>query len=139
MKAAVLKKPGDFFVTDIAEPVCPPGGLIIKVKAAAICSADIKMILKGHKAPEYPRIPGHEISGIVVESRNPKVREGENVQVAPSIVCGKCRWCLAGLENHCENIKILGFSMDGGFSEYIVIPLQGINSNIINLIPAGEL
>jgi len=135
MKAAILKKPGDLSIKEIPEPGCPYGGLLIKIKAAAICSADVKMIFKGHKALKYPRIPGHEITGIVAESRNLRVRKGERVQIAPGIICGKCHQCISGIENHCENIKILGFNMDGGFSEYITIPLEGITSNIINVIP----
>ncbi len=135
MKAAILRGPGAFFVEELPEPECPDGGLLVKVKSAAICSADVNMISKGHKALSYPRIPGHEISGIISESRNPSFKEGSKIQIAPGITCGKCRWCLAGMENHCENIKIIGFSMDGGFSEYIVIPSEGVGANIINLLP----
>jgi len=135
VKAAVLKEPGTFIIEELTEPECPQEGLLVKVKAAAICSADVNMILKGHKALSYPRIPGHEISGIISESRNQSFKKGEKIQIAPGITCGKCRWCLAGIENHCENIKIFGFSMDGGFSEYIIIPLEGVNANIINPFP----
>jgi L-iditol 2-dehydrogenase len=135
MKAAILKEPGTFFVRELPEPECPQGGLLVKVKAAAICSADVNMILRGHKALSYPRILGHEISGIIYESRNQLFKKGEEIQIAPGITCGKCRWCLAGIENHCENIKIIGFSIDGGFSEYIAIPLEGIISKIINPFP----
>ena len=135
MKAAILKEPGAFFVEDIIEPECPQGGLLVKVKSSAICSADVNIVLNGHKALTYPRIPGHEISGIISESLTESFKKGERIQIAPGITCGKCRWCLAGIKNHCENIKILGFSMDGGFSEYIVIPKEGIQSSIINPLP----
>jgi L-iditol 2-dehydrogenase len=135
MKAAILEEPGTFFVRELPEPECPQGGLLVKVKAAAICSVDVNMIIKGHKALTYPRIPGHEISGIIMESRSQSYKKGDNVQIAPGITCGKCRWCLAGMDNHCENIKIFGFSIDGGFSEYIVIPSEGVISNIVNPFP----
>ncbi|MHB1348023.1 MAG: alcohol dehydrogenase catalytic domain-containing protein [Candidatus Humimicrobiaceae bacterium] len=135
MKAAILEEPGTFFIRELPVPECPEGGLLVKVKAAAICSADVNMIMKGHKALTYPRIPGHEMSGIIWESRSRLFKEGENVQIAPGIACGKCQWCIAGMDNHCENIKIFGFNMDGGFSEYIIIPLEGVAANIVNPFP----
>ena len=76
MKAAVLKKPGVFELVELPEPECPPGGLIIRVQTTAICSADVKMIYKGHQALSYPRIPGHEIAGAVAYSDVPESKKG---------------------------------------------------------------
>ena len=98
MKAAILEEPGTFFIRELPVPECPDGGLLVKIKAAAICSSDVNMIMNGHKALTYPRIPGHEMSGIIWESRSRLFKEGENVQIAPGIACGKCRWCIAGME-----------------------------------------
>jgi L-iditol 2-dehydrogenase len=135
MKAAVLKGLESFSIESIPDPICPAGGVVVKVKTAAICSADVRMIISGHQALRYPRIPGHEISGVVVHSDNAKIKVGERVQIAPGITCGVCRFCKSGLENHCENIRIFGFTLDGGFAEYIAIPSQGVFSGVINLIP----
>ena len=135
MKAAVLKKPGDFELVELPEPECPPGGLIIRMQAAAICSADVKMIYQGHQALSYPRIPGHEIAGTVAYSDVPDFKGSERVQVAPGIVCTQCRYCRRGVENHCKEIQIIGFTMDGGFAEYLAVTPQGVASGIVNQIP----
>jgi len=76
VKAAVLKKPGVFELVELPEPECPPGGLVIRVQTTAICSADVKMIYKGHQALSYPRIPGHEIAGAVAYSDVPESKKG---------------------------------------------------------------
>jgi L-iditol 2-dehydrogenase len=137
MKAAVLKEKNKFILEEVKTPICPEGGLLIKIGACAICGADLKMIQNGHKALHYPRILGHEIAGTIVENKSslPCFESSMRVQISPGIVCTYCNYCRSGMTNHCKGIKIIGFSMDGGFSEYIAIPYKGIQSNIINLIP----
>lgn len=135
MKAAILKSPGEFIIEEVESPRCPPGGILLKVEASAICSADVKMIERGHKALVHPRIPGHEVAGTVIESESPAFNSFERVQVAPGIVCGHCRYCHRGFTNHCESIDIIGFTLDGGFAEYLAVPAKGIQSGIINKIP----
>jgi len=137
MKAAVLEKPGKLALRRVEMPTCPPGGLLLKTKACAICSTDIKMIQRGQKDLEYPRILGHEVAGIVAESRadNPELVEGTRVQVFPGIVCGRCASCKRGAENQCQNIQIVGFNRDGGFAEYVSIPENSVKNGGINPIP----
>lgn len=137
MKAAVLKEKNKFILEEVETPICPEGGLLIKVGACAICGADLKMIQNGHKALLYPRILGHEISGTIIENKSSLscFKNSTRIQVSPGIVCNDCYCCCNGMTNHCKGIKIIGFSMDGGFSEYLAIPHKGVQSNIINLIP----
>ena len=135
MKAAILKQPGKLEIREVRTPECPCGGVLVKVKACGICSSDAKMVTSGHRALNYPRILGHEIAGIVSESQNPQFKPGDRVQVAPGLRCGECLACWRGLDNQCEHREILGFSYDGGFAQYIAIPLSGPIIGALTLLP----
>ena len=125
MRAARLLGPGNLQIAEMAEPECPQEGLLVRVRACGICSADSKMVAKGHPALTYPRVPGHEISGQVVQSTCIEFAEGDRVQVAPGLRCGKCSFCLRGADNQCKQRQIHGFTLDGGFAEYLAVPLSG--------------
>jgi L-iditol 2-dehydrogenase len=135
MKAAILKQPGKLEIREVRTPDCPAGGVLVKVKACGICSSDAKMVTSGHRALNYPRILGHEIAGIVSESQNPQFKPGDRVQVAPGLRCGECLACRRSLDNQCEHREIFGFSYDGGFAQYIAIPLSGPIIGALTLLP----
>ena len=90
MKAALLRSPGHLTVDEVPVPSCPESGILVEVKACAICTSDAKMAKSGHPALIYPRILGHEVSGVVMESRSLEVREGKRVQIFPGLRCKKC-------------------------------------------------
>lgn len=95
-------------------PVYLPEGLVnLNVLYCAVCRTDAKLWNEGHRELILPRVPGHEI---VVE------KEGNKYVVWPGIICGKCKHCLSGNTNLCEEIQIIGFHKDGGFSNKITIP-----------------
>lgn len=125
MKAAVLAAPGCLQIRERPDPECPPGGVVVAVKACGICSVDARMVAKGHRDLVYPRILGHEIVGTVVASQSLEFKVDDRVQVAPGLRCGTCRECQRGDDNHCLTRGIFGFSRDGGFAEYLPVPLQG--------------
>lgn len=125
MKAVVLNRPQALQLMSRECPHCPLGGVLIAVKACGICSADLRMVQQGHRALVYPRILGHEIVGQIVESRHPDWAIGQAVQVAPGLSCGQCRACVQGKEQRCSQVAIHGFSRDGGFAEYLAVPLRG--------------
>ena len=135
MKAAILEQPGKLEIRETRTPECPPGGVLVEVKACGICSSDAKMVTSGHRALNYPRILGHEIAGMVSESQNPQFKPGDRVQVAPGLRCGECLACRRGMDNQCEHREILGFSYDGGFAQYISIPLSGPIIGALTLLP----
>lgn len=135
MKAAILKQPGKLEIREVRTPDCPAGGVLVKVKACGICSADAKMVTKGHRSLNYPRILGHEVSGVIEQSRTNTFKEGDRIQIAPGLRCGKCSYCLKGMDNLCPNRKILGFTYNGGFGEYIAMPIEGPVVGSLNIIP----
>ncbi len=137
MKAAVLEKPGHLSVRELPDPSCPPGGVVVKVLASQVCSTDYHMWQRGHPALRLPRILGHEIAGVVAEASSELkgFEGGDKVQVYPGIPCGVCRFCRQGRENLCVSIKILGFSVDGGFGQYLALPKKATRNDYLNLIP----
>jgi L-iditol 2-dehydrogenase len=135
MKTAVLIQPGSLKVRWTKRPTCPQRGLIVKVTCCGICSSDARMVLTGHQGLVYPRVPGHEIAGVVCESRNRAFNIGDRVQIYPGINCGYCAACLRGDTRRCASLKTLGFSEDGGFSEYLPVTDTSVLSGGLNLIP----
>jgi len=135
MKAAILTEPRNLSIREAPRPVCPAGGVLVKIKACGICAADVKMVTKGHRALVYPRILGHEIAGIVSQSRTKLFKEGDRVQVAPGLRCGTCSQCRRGADNQCDNREIIGFTQNGGFADYIAVPIEGSLMGSLNPIP----
>jgi L-iditol 2-dehydrogenase len=138
MKAAILKAPGQLMLDEVAMPLCPDGGLVVKTQVCSICSTDVKVFQRGHRDADYPRILGHEVTGVIVENRTPgdMFQAGDRVQIFPGIRCGHCPACRRGIDNQCEHIGIIGFSHDGGFAEFLAVPPQTVAGGGVNLIPA---
>ncbi len=139
MKAVLLKEPGSMEVVDLDDPSCPPGGMVVKVGACAICSSDVHMFKKGHQALKYPVILGHEIAGTVVHvsSSGCLFKVGDRVVVGPGISCGTCDFCLEKKENLCSSVRILGFNHPGGMAQYVAVTARMIGGNWIKKIPGN--
>jgi len=137
MKAAVLRGIGDLEIEDVNQPSCNAREVLLKVEAATICRTDLKMYRQGQRDLVLPRILGHEVAATIVEVGREAtgVLEGDRIQVAPGFACGRCWFCVRGRFNLCENISILGFGYDGGFSEYVLLPEAAIFSGSLNPIP----
>ena len=127
MKAIVIEKPGEVSVKEVPRPKPGPGEVIIKVKTCGVCATDYHIFL-GEFPANYPLIPGHEISGEIVELGD-EVKElkiGFKVAVDPSIYCGSCYFCKTNRGNHCHDFKALGVTQNGGFAEYMVAPQENV-------------
>jgi L-iditol 2-dehydrogenase len=135
MNATVLVAPGKLQMQQLDRPLCPAGGVLVKVEACGICSADVKMAHIGHRALSYPRVLGHEIGGVIVESRHAAYAAGMRVQVAPGLRCGQCRFCRKGADNQCLKREIIGFTRDGGFAEMLAVPLEGALVGQVTQLP----
>jgi L-iditol 2-dehydrogenase len=139
MKAAVLERPGKLEIRELPDPSCPTGGVVVKILTSHVCSTDLHMWEKGHPALRYPRILGHEIAGVVAEASNDgkRFKVGDKVQVYPGISCGSCKYCRGGRENLCPSMRILGFSLDGGFAQYLALPKDAVENGCLNVIPSA--
>lgn len=132
MKAYVLHDINDLRYDEIEIPKCPENWAIVRVKAAGICSSDIPRIFyKG--TYHFPTIPGHEFAGIVHSVGNSKDEYliGKHVGVFPLIPCRKCTQCQKGHFEMCANYDYVGSRRDGGFAEYVAVPIW-------NLIPLAS-
>jgi NADPH:quinone reductase-like Zn-dependent oxidoreductase len=126
MKAAVLERRGADGVVwrDFPDPVPAEGESVLKVAAASVNRVDLYMRDNGNGIThQLPQVMGVEAAGEVVEAA-----PGSGLQVGTKAVlfseafCGKCRYCLAGDQPLCENVKIMGEHRHGGFADYVAMP-----------------
>ena len=107
-----------------------PGEVLLKVKACGLCYTDIKIVTGQIPPPivTLPHVLGHEVSGEVVDIGQgvTAVRMGDLGVVYSYVTCHDCPQCLTGRENICQNLKRVGFELDGGFSEYLCIPAYNL-------------
>ncbi len=132
MKAVqVQEKGGDFKVVDMEKPSPKSNEILIKVEACGICHSDA-MVKEGlFPGIEYPRVPGHEVVGIVEETGEnvSQWKKGQRVGVGwHGGHCFECEPCRRGDFINCENGKISGISYDGGYAEYMTAPQEAIAS-----------
>ncbi|MDR2631864.1 MAG: zinc-dependent alcohol dehydrogenase family protein [Spirochaetaceae bacterium] len=127
MKALVIEKPGNAHIKTI--PVRPVGDLEVKiqVKASGICGTDVH-IYRGEYLGSYPVIPGHEFSGVVVETgkKVTRFKPGNHVAIEPNINCDNCHACLNNRQNFCEHWDGVGVTLPGGMAEYAVVPEKAV-------------
>lgn len=111
-------------IEDRPRPVPGPGEALIRVHACGICRTDLHVIEGDLEPRRLPVVPGHQVVGVVEEtSGTGDLRAGDRVGVAwLNRTCGRCRFCTGARENLCENAAFTGWSVDGGFAEYITAP-----------------
>ena len=143
MKAAVFEETGKLSVQDKPIPTLDSGDVLIKVELCGICASDLAALNGDITDYSPPVVMGHELAGVVVESRHPDVKVGEKVTANPMLSCGKCEYCRADLDKYCSNIEGIGHDIDGGYAEYLRMPKHGIDTgkliSVPDTIPPEEL
>ena len=133
MRAVVCTEPGTLERIEVPPPDPVPGMVAVDIKAIGICGTDFHIFKGLHPFLEYPRIMGHELSGVVAEgARGDALKPGTPVVINPYFSCGTCIACRKGKTNCCATLKVLGVHIDGGMCERILVPEE-------NLYPAGDL
>ncbi|AFK54769.1 MAG: alcohol dehydrogenase AdhP [Tistrella sp.] len=125
MKAAVVRAFGQPLVIDeVPVPRPDPGQVLIKVVASGVCHTDLHAAEGDWPVkPEPPFIPGHEGVGYVaaVGAGVRSVKEGDRVGVPwLHTACGHCEHCITGWETLCGDQQNTGYSVDGGFADYVL-------------------
>ncbi len=124
LRCVVLKSAREMVLEDRPLPVGPTKGwALIKVKAVGICGSDIHAYRGTQPFQTYPRIPGHEMSGVLARPTS-QLREGQLVTVEPLLRCGECYPCRQGRYNCCVDLKVMGVHADGAMCEYVRVPEQ---------------
>ncbi|WP_339226858.1 alcohol dehydrogenase catalytic domain-containing protein [Oceanobacillus sp. FSL K6-2867] len=110
-------------VAEVPTPELSSGEVLLKVEYCGVCGSDLHAYKnsKGYEFVKAPRILGHEVVGIVVETFE---KENEHLiqrrVVAEAInFCGECENCQNNRSNICENFKVLGLHMDGGMAQFV--------------------
>jgi L-iditol 2-dehydrogenase len=131
--------PEDLRLEQMSVPEPGPGELLIRVRNCATCGTDVKIYFHGHRNLRPPRVIGHEIAGEVAELGDgvAEFSVGDRVQVIAAVPCGRCRECLIGHENVCENLTSIGYDYDGGYAEYLIVPELVLRVGGVNVIPDG--
>lgn len=124
MKAMVLEKSGtSLLLKTVPTPVPSAGQVLIKVTACGVCRTDLHILDGELTGPVLPLIPGHEIIGEVVLRGEgvTKLNTGDIVGVPwLAYTCGHCKYCSQGQENLCEHALFTGYTVNGGYAEYVV-------------------
>ena len=130
MRGAIYRAFGEVpGLETLPDPECPPDGAVLEVRANGVCRSDWHAWMGHDPMITLPHVPGHELAGVIVELgegvRNWHV--GERVTAPFCCACGRCRECLSGHQNICDNDYQPGFSGWGGFAQYVMIPNADLN------------
>lgn len=127
MKAWVLHGVNDFRYEEVCRPTLISGEVLVRVKAIGICGSDIPRVYKDG-AHRMPLIIGHEFAGEVMEVGEDVCGEwlGARVGVFPLLPCKECEPCRRKMYEMCRNYSYLGSRRDGGFAEYVAVPVWNL-------------
>jgi threonine dehydrogenase-like Zn-dependent dehydrogenase len=124
-RAVVLSAPGRLDYLERSVPRPGAGEVLVRVRAAALCSTDIELASGIVAWARLPLVPGHETTGVIVEVGDgvPSSRVGEPVAIQGVVGCGHCPPCLAGRIEFCRTAyDEIGFTRDGGWADYLAVP-----------------
>jgi len=121
--AAVLYGPEQMRIEQVDIPEIGPDDALIQMKACSLCGSDLHGYMGNHPRVVYPRILGHEFSGVIAElgENVDGFSKGQRVVCDIDFRCGTCYACRQGKGNLCVHIKTQGFDMDGAYSEYVKV------------------
>jgi L-gulonate 5-dehydrogenase len=128
VKSLVVERPGSLTIEKRPLPKASAGEVRIRVERAGICGSDVHILHGSNPFARYPRVIGHEFFGrIDAIGEGVAARVGARVVVDPVIGCGRCYPCSVGRPNVCAQLQVLGVHRDGGFCEFVCVPIGNIH------------
>lgn len=125
MNVIVCERPGVLALSERAKPVRVPGEVLIRIRRVGMCGTDYHIFHGTQPYLSYPRVPGHELSGEIVETdQESEFRPGQTVCIMPYMSCGRCGACRRGRTNCCRELQVLGVHRDGGLAEFVSVAEQ---------------
>ena len=123
MLTVSCESPGVLVAQTRPRPDRGPGEVLLRVKRVGVCGTDLHIYTGQQPYLSYPRVMGHELSGVVEEADpDSGLAPGDPVYVMPYLSCGRCIACRNGKTNCCTSIQVLGVHRDGAFTEYVSVP-----------------
>lgn len=140
MISQTLEQPGAFVQVESDIPRARRGELVIEMAAVTVCGSDVR-IYTGEKTGGvvWPATIGHEFTGRIHEigdELGDRFRLGELCAIVPWVSCNDCRACRSGATNLCAELRIFGYQIPGGLSEYIRIPAEAVAGG--NVVPLPD-
>lgn len=139
MLAAVLHKPEDLELVERPDPEPGPGEVVLDIEATTLCGTDLRLLSGAKTSGVRPDVMvGHEIAGrvsAVGEGVDPAL-VGRQATVSIVVSCGRCRACLADAEHLCENLELVGYGIDGGLAEKMLVPARAVERGNLVLTPS---
>jgi D-arabinose 1-dehydrogenase-like Zn-dependent alcohol dehydrogenase len=130
MRAMVLPAFGEpLKPATVPVPKIGPGEVLLRVRAAGVGLTVVSMTANPGRVTSFPRIPGHEVAGEVVDvaAEVTHVKVGQRVTCHFYLTCGACRFCRSGRETLCTAFRgYVGQASDGGYAEYMAIPAANV-------------
>jgi len=123
MKAAVLHASATALsIEDVPQPQLTPGHTLLRVLACGVCRTDLHILERDLPTVRDPLIPGHQIVGEVIDGATEELPLGSRAGV--SWIGGAdltCPFCLRGEENLCDNPTFTGYTVNGGYAEFVLV------------------
>lgn len=116
----------DIRLEDTPKPVIGDGEILVKVIASGICGTDV---MEWYRVKSAPRILGHEIAGVIEESKSEKYKTGQRVFVSHHVPCNKCKYCLADNHTACATLHKGNYD-PGGYSEFVRVPKINVDYGV---------
>ncbi len=129
MKAYFIKEPGTVALQEIDEPRMSAEDVLIEVRYLGLCGSDLNAFRGLMPLVKFPRIPGHEISGVIIDKGSSVpdfLNKGDYVTVLPYTNCKICTACRAGRPNTCRYNQTLGVQRDGALTERIAVHFENV-------------
>ncbi|MFB9324523.1 zinc-binding alcohol dehydrogenase family protein [Paenibacillus aurantiacus] len=127
MKGIVCEEIEAFrYVEDLPEPALTDGHAIVRIRRIGICGTDYHAFKGNQPFFRYPRILGHELSGVIdqIGDNDAGLAIGDTVAIIPYLHCGRCLACRRGITNCCMDMQVLGVHRDGGMRERLSVPIS---------------
>lgn len=127
MKAIQIITPENIQLVDRPVPVANKDEVLLKINYVGFCGSDLSTYMGKNPMVDYPRVPGHEISALIVSVGKEvpsNFKSGKAVTVVPYTNCGQCSSCRKGRSNACRYNQTLGVQRDGAMQEFMTAPWQ---------------
>lgn len=123
MLTVTCESPGTLMAHDRPRPERRAGEVLLRVRRVGVCGTDLHIYTGNQPYLSYPRVMGHELSGVVEEAdADSGLAAGDAVYVMPYLSCGRCIACRQGKTNCCTALQVLGVHRDGAFTEVLSLP-----------------